>query len=164
MGDYWFQSKINILWIMSLVKSNLVWVRLAWNKYEHFLYSIQDAAATRLMCGNPTQKREKQGDNTKRKVSNRTRSLWYSLWAPLLWLHCKETKEQTQALEPSGGGGSAEVFLFHRNTKFTAQQRGLDFALVQARHSSKVISYFATKATSATVRPGFEKQSASAGI
>lgn len=55
-------------------------------------------------------------------------------------------------------------FLFHRNRKFTAQQRGLDFALVQARHSSKVISYFATKALSTSVflkRPGLEKQSRS---
>lgn len=55
-------------------------------------------------------------------------------------------------------------FLFHRNRKFTAQQRGLDFALVQARHSSKVISYFATKALSTSVflkQPGLEKQSRS---
>lgn len=43
---------------------------------------------------------------------------------------------------------NSEVFLFHRIIKFTAQPRGLDFALVQARHSSKVITYFATKALS----------------
>lgn len=50
-----------------------------------------------------------------------------------------------------------------RNIKFTAQQGGLDFALVQARHSSKVISYFATKALSTSLlpkRPALEKQSA----
>lgn len=67
-------------------------------------------------------------------------------------------------LEP---GGSAEVFIFHRNIKFTAQQRGLDFALVQARHSSKVITYFATKALSTSLfskRPSLEKPSATVGV
>lgn len=41
------------------------------------------------------------------------------------------------------------------------KQRGLDFALVQARHSSKVISYFATKALSTSLflgKPGLEEQ------
>lgn len=60
--------------------------------------------------------------------------------------------------------GNSGVFVFHRNRKFTAQQRGLDFALVQARHSSKVISYFATKALSTSLFldwPGLEKQSRS---
>ena len=48
------------------------------------------------------------------------------------------------------------------------KQRGLDFALVQARHSSKVISYFATKALSTSLffskRLCLEKQSATAGV
>lgn len=112
------------------------------------------AEKTDCCYGNPAQK--------KREKRNRAGSLWYSLWISLRWLHCKvpESREETQ---------SAEVFIyfFHRNIKFTAQQRGLDFALVQARHSSKVISYFATKALSTSLfskRPGLEKQSATAGV
>lgn len=80
---------------------------------------------------------EKEG----REENKRTGSLWYSLWISLCWLHCKvpEFREEIR-----------EVFIFHRNRKFTAQQRGLDFALVQARHSSKFISYLTTKALSVT--------------
>lgn len=44
---------------------------------------------------------------------------------------------------------------FHRSVSFGAQQRGRDFALVQARHSSRVISYFAKTAPSTSL---FTKQ------
>lgn len=90
----------------------------------------------------------------KRERSNRTGTLWYSLWVPLRWLHCKEPERklgrssQAAATAAAAAAAALRYFFFHRNRKFTAQQRGLDFALVQARHSSKVISYFATKASS----------------
>lgn len=120
-------------------------------------------------CGNPAQKERERRRESNREESDITGSLWYLLWISLRWLHCQtpESSEETQALEPSSGGGGAEVFIFHRNSKIITQQRGLDFALVQARHSSKVISYFATKALSKSLFsrwPGLEKQSAIAGI
>lgn len=70
----------------------------------------------------------------------------------------QSTREETQAPGPSEGGLGTEVLINHRNRKFIAQQRGLDFALVQARHSS----YFATKALSKSLfakPPALEKQS-----
>lgn len=122
-------------------------------------YSYLYTSKFRINLGSPLDSCEKTDLPVQaklRKNENRTESLWYSLWISLHWLHCKvpEIREEIR-----------EVFSFERNRMFTAQQRGLDFALVQARHSSKVISYFATKALSTSLFwPSLEKQSVTAGV
>lgn len=85
--------------------------------------------------GNPAQKKRE-----KEKEKRRTEQEAFGIHSGFLCVDCiakfQRAERKLRALR---------YLFFHRNIKFTAQQRGLDFALVQARHSSKVISYFATK-------------------
>lgn len=127
-------------------------------------------------CGTAAQRkgRKKERVMKENEDPNRMGSLWYSLWPSSRWLHCKAPERQRGncvwagwAAGTAASGGAAEVFIFHRNRRFIAQQRGLDFVLVQARHSSRVISNFATKALSMSLfleQPVLEKQSVTAGV
>ncbi len=97
-----------------------------------------------------TQLRKKERKKKERKKegveSSRSGSLWYSLW-----IACVDCIALNASTRDQRGNLGTELFIFQRNRKVSAQQRGLDFALVQARHSSKVISYFATKALSTSL-------------
>lgn len=138
--------------VFALCNSIFIWISLS--SPQIHLYTSK----FRINLGSPLDSCEKTDLPVQaklRKNENRTESLWYSLWISSRWLHCKvpEIREEIR-----------EVFSFERNRMFTAQQRGLDFALVQARHSPKVISYFATKALSTSLFwPSLEKQSVTAG-
>lgn len=87
--------------------------------------------------------KEKEGNSTKKR-----KPLVFNVF-----LHFHYTAKHHRAVKTLSGGIHTEVFLISWEQ---------DFALVQERHSSKVISYFATKALSLfSKHPSLEKQSVS---
>lgn len=87
-------------------------------------------------------------------IVRRTGNLWYLMYF-FAFITLQSTTEQWRH---SVVASTLRFFVFHGNRTFKAHQRDVDFALVQERHSSKVISYFATKALSLFLKhPGLEK-------
>lgn len=103
----------------------------------------QRAEKPDLSCGNAAQRKRERKREGVVKEKSQTEQKAFGIHSGCLCVDCiakyQRAERKLRALR---------YLYFTGIERFTAQQRGLDFALVQARHSSKVISYFATKAIS----------------